>query len=213
MNKTPLLLAALAATVVLPTAIAALPPAGAWEIGPWVRGRNYSVGMPPSPSPAPRGGLAFEFPIAGRGQIDALTIDPGPLAGARQITVRYRVDAASATRFFADETPGEAATVSLYFQQRGDTWSGRGRYGSYRWYAPGNAVLPLTPGTHTMTVRFDEIWTNVNGQPNSSDPQGYSAALQDTARIGFAFGSAARRSHGVFASGPARFTLLGFDIS
>jgi len=206
---------ALAAAVAIATPVAAqLPPAAAWEIGPWVRGRNYSVGMPASPSPAPGGGLAFDFPVAGRGQIDALTTAVGPLAGARQITVRYRVDAARGTRFVADETPGEAATVSLYFQRAGDNWSGRGRYQSYRWYTPARFVVPLTPGEHTITVGFDEVWTNVNSQPNSNAEQRepYAAALQDTARVGIAFGSLSRRSHGVYTTGPARFTLLGLDV-
>lgn len=196
----------------IPAAISAMPAASAWEIGPWVRGRNYSVGMPAQPSPAPGGGLAMEFPVAGRGQVDALTTTIGPLASMRRITVRYRIDAAPGTRFVADEMPGETATVSLYFQQHGDNWSGRGRYASYRWYAPTRAVLPLTAGVHTMTVSLGETWTNVRGFPNSQDPTGYEAALGDAARIGIAFGSISRRSHGVYATGPARFTLLGFDI-
>ena len=207
------LVAAVAAFV--PAAIAAVPPAGAWEIGPWVRGKNYSVGMPLHPTPGPGGSVVFDFPVAGSGQVDALTTPVGPLADARQITVRYRVDARRGTRFVAYETPGEAATVSLYFQQAGDNWSGRGRYQSYRWYTPVHAVMPLTPGEHTIRVRLDEVWTNVNSQPNSNaEKRGpYAAALQNTARIGLAFGSVSRRSHGVYATGPARFTLLSLDIS
>lgn len=154
----------------------------------------------------------MEFPLAGAGQVDALTTAIGPLAGARQITMRYRVDATRGTRFVADETPDQPATVSLYFQRAGDNWSAKGRFGSYRWYAPGRAVVPLTPGRHTITVRFDEVWTNVNGQSNHAERDGYSGALENTAIIGLAFGSQARRSHGVYATGRARFTLLGLDI-
>lgn len=159
------------------------------------------------------GGLGFDFPIAGRGQIDAMTTAVGPLAGAHQITMRYRVDAAPSTRFIPDEAPTETATVSLYFQQRGDNWSARGRYASYRWYVPARAVMPLASGEHTVTVRFDEPWGNVNGVPNTRDPAGYRAALADTASLGIAFGSLGMRSHGVYATGPASFTLLSLDIS
>lgn len=212
MKKTPILLACVMATLALPTTAAARLPADAWEIGPIIRGKNYSVGMPLSPRQAPGGAVAFDFPIAGHGQIDAMTTPVGPLAGARQIIVRYRVDAAPRTRFIAYESPAQAATVSLYFQQRNDNWSGRGRYASYRWYAPVSGIVPLTRGVHTMTVRLDEAWTNVNGQPMLQAPGGFSAALRDTARIGLAFGSSSLRSHGVYASGAARFTLLGFDI-
>lgn len=154
----------------------------------------------------------MDFPIAGSGQVDALTTAIRPLADARRITLRYRVAAARGTRFVADETPNEPATVSLYFQQAGDSWSGRGRFASYRWYAPGRAVIPLTAGEHSVTVRLDETWTNVNGQPNSQVPEEYAAALRNTARIGLAFGSSPRRSHGVYTTGPARFTLLGLDM-
>ena len=193
-------------------ALSQMPPAESWEIGPTVRGKNYSVGMPTRPSAGPNGSLVMDFPAAGTGEVDALTTGVGPLAGARNITLRYRVDAAPRTRFIAVETPNEPATVSLYFQQAGDNWSGRGRFASYRWYAPVRAVIPLTPGLHTITVRLDEAWTNVNGQSNSSVPEGFSAALRDTARLGLAFGSSSRRSHGVTATGPARFTLLGLEI-
>lgn len=205
---------AVTALVVLeaPAAIAAMPPAEEWEIGPWVRGHNYSVGMPSHPSPGPQGSLVMEFPTAGSGQVDALTTAVGPLAGAREITLRYRVDVAPGTQFVADETPDEPATVSIYFQQARDNWSGSGRFASYRWYSPGRAVVPLSPGEHSLTVRLDETWTNVNGQPSDADPAGFAAALQDTAQIGLAFGSSSRRSHGVYATGPARFTLIALDI-
>ena len=202
-----------AASIALPIAVAAMPPASAWEIGPSVRGRNYSVGMPAHPTPVSGGGVAFDFPLAGQGQIDAMTTAVRPLAGARQITMRYRIEAARGTRFIADERPDQPATVSLYFQQRGDNWSARGRYGSYRWYAPARAVIPLAPGVRTVTIRFDETWGNVNGVQSNLDPAGYQAALADTARVGIAFGSLGLRSHGVYATGPARFTLLSLDVT
>jgi len=190
-----------------------MPPAEAWEIGPWIRGKNYSIGMPTQPRRGAGGSLEIDFPVRGSGEVDALTTAVGPLAGARQITLRYRVDAPRSTRFIAAELPNEPATVSLYFQQAGDSWSGKGRFQSHRWYAPGRAVVPLTPGTHSVTVRLNETWTNVQGRPNHEVPQAFAAALQNTARIGLAFGSPSARSHGVYATGPARFTLLGLDIN
>lgn len=194
-------------------ALAAMPPAAAWEIGPLVRGKNYSLGMPTQPTAGRNGSLIMDFPVTGFGEVDALTTAVGPLAGARQITLRYRVDAPRGTRFVAVEMPNEPATVSVYFQQAGDNWSGRGRYQSHRWYSPARAVIPLSPGLHTVKVRLDETWTNVQGRSNHQVPQGFSAALQNTARVGLAFGSPSRRSHGVSATGPARFTLLGLDIN
>jgi hypothetical protein len=199
------------AAAALPIGVAAMAPAEVWEIGPQIRGRNYSVGMPLRPSATRKGEPTFEFPQGG--EIDALTTAVGPLAEARRITFRYRVEAARGVRLVSSETPDQPPTVSLYFQQEGDNWSGRGRYASYRWYVPARAVIPLTPGEHSVTVRLDETWTNVNGQPNTRDPQGFAAALANTARIGVAFGTSSARSHGVYATGPARFTLLELDIS
>ena len=210
--KTALLALSAVTAFAVPVALAALPPAAAWEIGPWVRGRNYSVGMPASPSQTRDGGLAFDFPVAGRGQIDAMTTASGPLAGARQITLRYRIDARRGTRFIADDYPNEPGTVSVYFQRRGDNWSGQGRYQSYRWYSPARTVIPLAPGVQTVTMRLDETWINVFGKTNSEQSAGFASALVDTARIGLAFGSSSARSHGVYASAPARFTLLSLEI-
>jgi hypothetical protein len=211
MKNATILVAGMLAAAALPVALQATPPAHAWQIGPLVRGRNYSVGMPSQPSNDREGGVNFEFPQAG-GEIDAMTTRVGPLAGARQITMRYRVDAPSGARFIAVERPQEAAAVSLYFQRQGDNWSARGRYASYRWYVPDRAVFALSPGVHTLTVRLDEIWTNVKGVSNRQDPDGYHAALNETVAVGVAFGSSSFRSHGVYATGPARFTLLSFDI-
>ena len=206
------LLALAAAALAVPATLAAMPPAEAWQIGPIVRGKNYSVGMPARPSQGPGGSLVMDFPVAGAGQVDAWTTAIRPLAGSRAITIRYRVDVARGTRFVADEKPDEPATISLYFQQAGDTWSGKGKYASYRWYVPGHAVIPLTPGEHTVRVSLDERWTNVFGVGNDADRQGYAAALAQTAKIGVAFGSVGRRSHGVYATAPARFTLIDLDI-
>lgn len=189
-----------------------MPPAEQWDIGPFVMGRNYSVGMPAHPQAAPGGAVRFAFPLAGRGEVDAMTTAIGPLDNARTITIRYRVDAAPGTRFVAVETPEMPATVSLYFQRGGDNWTARGRYGSYRWYAPGEAVIPLAPGEKTVTVRLDGGWTNVNGKPVSDDPAGFAAARAGAATLGLAFGSAQRRSHGVYATDRANFTLLGLEV-
>ena len=67
-------------------------------------------------------------------------------------------------------------------------------------------MVPLAPGVYTMTVRLDEMWTNVNGKPVSQQPDGFYAALENTARVGLAFGSASRRSHGVYTTGASGTT-------
>jgi hypothetical protein len=196
-------------------ALAATPPASSWEIGPIIRGKNYSVGMPLRPAPT-KNGWYIDFPVGSRqaGHVHYVTFNPGPLSGASRIVVRYRVDAPAGTRFVPQEQPNLPGTVSLFLQRRGDNWSARGAYNYFRWYAPAHSVREITPGVHEISVRLDDPqWTAVTGsQPASSNPEAFRAALAQTGRIGLVFGSTAARGHGVFATAPARFELLSFQV-
>jgi hypothetical protein len=201
-----------ATTLVASPAAAAL--GGDWEIGPIIRGKNYSVGMPLRPTPT-RTGWTFDFPYASRsaGHVHYVTFDPGSLDRASRIVVRYRVDAAPGTRFVPQESPELPGTVSLFLQRGGDNWSARGAYDLFRWYAPGETVQPLAPGTHEMTVSLrDPQWGSVYGKPAGQNTAAFEDALANASRVGLVFGSTAARGHGVFATAPARFTLLDFRI-
>lgn len=189
--------------------------ASEWEIGPDVRGRNYSVGMPLQPTPAGRTGWSFEFPYphAGVGHVHAVTHRPGPLTNASKIVMRYRIDAAPRVRFAPQETPDQPATVSIYFQRYGDSWSGKRQFEFYRWYAPAQTVKQVARGEYEVTVSLsDPSWISVMGRPVSTNPRAFEAALAQADRIGIAFGSAGARAHGVYSTGPARFTLLQFSV-
>lgn len=204
------------AIAVGPASKAATEDAGGWEIGPDVRGRNYSVGMPLQPTPAGRAGWSFEFPYphAGAGHVHAATYRPGPLINASKIVMRYRIDAPPRARFAPQETPDQPATVSIYFQRAGDSWSGKRKFEFYRWYAPDQSVKQLARGEFEIAVSLsDPNWTSVLGRPVAANPDAFEAALAQTDRIGIAFGSAGRRAHGVYSTTPARFTLLEFRIS
>lgn len=205
---------ALAGTLLLGALSASsTPPAHEWEIGPIIRGRNYTVGMPLTLTP--RGcGWSFDLPVSGRApaHVHAITFDPGPLIEKSRITLRYRVDAPRGTRFVPHEQPERPGTISLFLQRYGDNWSARGRYEHYRWYAPSHSVRQIASGTHEITIDLDEAWTNVNGKPASSHPAAFEDALAETGRIGLVFGSTSARGHGVYATAPARFTLLSFRI-
>ncbi|ALJ11249.1 hypothetical protein [Sphingopyxis macrogoltabida] len=205
---------AVVAATLTTAACAASPPARHWEIGPVIRGKNYSQGMPRNPEPA-HNGWSFDFPApdAAAGHVHYVTFRPGPIAGKSRIVVRYRVDAAPDTRFVPQETPDVPATVSVYFQRRGDNWNGQGSFQYYRWYAPSATVRRIAPGEQEVSIRFDDPnWTSVNGRKPASAPGAIDDALADIDRIGLVFGSSGRRGHGVFATAPARFTLLSFQI-
>lgn len=204
-------LSATAAALLLSAALAATPPASSWEIGPIIRGRNYSVNMPLRPSDT-RAGPSFDIPGPSKadGHVHYLTVATRPLAGARRITLTYRIDAAPGTRFIAQETPQYPATLSLYFQRAGDSWTMR--QPDWRWYAPTNRTMPLLPGKHTVSIGLDENWIAMTGPAAHANPRGFAAALADTHRIGFVFGSEGGRGHGVYATAPARFTILDFRV-
>jgi hypothetical protein len=209
-----LAIAALCAAALAPAASAQVPPAEAWEIGPWIKGKNYSVGMPLHPAPT-RGGWAFDFPHASReaGHVHYVTFNPRAVSNGSRIVVRYRVTAAPRTRFVPQEHPDLPGVVSLFLQRRGDTWTAKGRYEHFRWYAPDASVQALSPGVHTMTVSLrDADWISVFGKRAAENPEAFRASLADTSRIGLVFGSTSARGHGVFATAPARFELLDFRI-
>lgn len=200
---------ALGASVVATAITAAPPPAEAWQIGPVIRGRNYSIGMPATMQPGPQG-PRFAFPSAGEGSVHYVTLATTALAGAREITVRYRVDAERGTRFVAQETnnPGK---LGFAFQRAGDNWSAKGRYEAFRWYSPD--IEPLTPGVHSFTARLDDPrWVGVISSNAATNRDGYAAALADTQSVSLTFGDEAGRGHGVYATGPATFTILDFRI-
>lgn len=184
-----------------------------WRIGPLIDGRNYSQGMPSTPNPA-RDGWQFDFPFpdARAGHVHYLTFDPGSLRGARAIRLRYRIEAQPDVRFVPQEFPGDEAILSLYFQRRGDNWRARGERQYYRWYAPHDAVVPLTPGEHMVTVPLDAEWISVLGRPRSAAPRAFAEALAEAGSAGFVFGSAKGRGHGVFATGPARMNVLEYTV-
>ncbi|HYW16363.1 MAG TPA: hypothetical protein VE891_09455 [Allosphingosinicella sp.] len=191
-------------------------PAGAsdpesWTIGPFVRGRNYSSGVPLHPTARRGGGWQVDLPGA-PGSVHALTFHHGPLAGKRRIVMRYRVEAARGTRILAASDGKSPSMITLYFQRRGDNWSGRGRFETYRWYATFATQTPLTPGNHVMVAPLDGPWTAIETSKATTNPAAFRAALADTDQVGFVLGGGDGFGHGIFATGPARLIVTDFRV-
>ena len=113
-------------------ATAATPAASSWAIGPIIRGRNYSVGMPLRPTPRRGGGFQIDLPRA-PGSAHYVTFPHGSLAGKSRIVMRYRVEAAPGVRIAPPSSPQGDGLITLYFQRAGDTWSGRRQFEAFRW--------------------------------------------------------------------------------
>jgi hypothetical protein len=211
---------AMAFTMALaPPATAAKPATGvdpmqasAWEIGPITPTANYSVNMPLTPAPHPDGWF-FDFPQPDKeaGHVHYLTFRHGSLTGKSRIVMRYRIEADPGVQFYPTNFPGSSSTLTLYFQRRGDDWSGRGKYEGYRWWATFRSVS-ITPGEHELSVGLDETWTAVGTSTAANNSKAFRDAIRDAERVGFTFGGGDGYGHGVYATGPARFVLTRFEI-
>jgi hypothetical protein len=102
--------------------------------------------------------------------------------------------------------------ITLYFQRAGDTWSGRGRFETYRWYATFATHTPVAPGDHLMVAPLDGRWTAVEGSTAGANPAAFRAALAQADQVGFVLGGGDGYGHGVFATGRARLTVTDFRI-
>lgn len=191
------------------------PPSSAsvWEIGPDVPGiGNYSVGMPAHP----RADLSFDipYPTAAAGHVHYLTFVHGPLRPTDCLALRYRVDMGEGVQLVpAKEQPATfPSMLSLYFQRKGDDWSGRGTFEAFRWYSP-RLDMPVVAGEHELRVCLSENWTAVETSSALTNPAGYYAAILNAERVGFVLGGGDGRGHGVYSTGPARFTILSFEVA
>jgi hypothetical protein len=184
---------------------------GSWTIGPFVRGRNYSRGVPLHPTARRGGGWHVDLPNA-PGSVHAVTFRHGPLVGKRRIVMRYRVEAAPGTRILAASDGRSPSMITLYFQRRGDNWSGRGRFETYRWYATFATRTPLTPGNHVMVAPLDGPWTAIETSKAATNPAAFRAALADADQVGFVLGGGDGFGHGVIATGPARLIVTDFRV-
>jgi hypothetical protein len=184
---------------------------GAWTIGPIIKGRNYSVGAALHPTARRGGGWQIDLPRS-PGSVHYVTFPHGSLAGKRRIVLRYRIEAARGTRLLATSDGRSAAAITLYFQRRGDNWSGRGRFETYRWYATFATQAPMTPGDHVMVAPLDGPWTAVEVSRAATSPGAFRQALAEAGEVGFVLGGGDGYGHGVSATGPARLIVREFRV-
>lgn len=202
--------AAPASAVAQPRSVNQAADAGAWTIGPIIRGRNHSRGMPPGPTPI-RGGFVIDIPPA-PSSVHYVTFPHGSLAGKRRIVMRYRVEAAPGARIVPRTSPASPSQITLYFQRGGDTWNARGPYEAYRWYATFATKMPITPGVHQIVAPLTANWTAVMTSTARTNPAGFRDALDNADQVGFVLGGGDGYGHGVFATGPARLVVTDFRV-
>jgi len=189
-------------------------PATEWQIGPITsNGGNYSEGVPLNPERV-GAGFAFDIPYPNRmaGHVHYIT-KKASLTGKTRIVMRYRVDMAEGVQLVpTKEQPGPPSMLTLYFQRRGDNWSGSGDYEDYRWYATFSTHMPVTAGEHEIAAPLDGNWTAVMTSSALTNPSGFRDAVANAERVGFVLGGGDGYGHGVYSTGPARFTVTHFGV-
>lgn len=190
---------------------AAVPSAGAWTIGPITPSGNHSRGVPLHPTPGPGGAWHIDLPGPG-GSVNYVTFHHGSLAGAHRIVMRYRVEAAPGVQIFPRTAPGSPSIITLYFQRRGDNWTGQGPFEAFRWYATFASQSPISPGNHVMVAPLNGRWTAVMTSNAYDNPYGFRDAVANADQVGFVLGGGDGFGHGVYATGPARITVTDFRV-
>ncbi len=208
-------LGAFGVVVAVPTVLAHSPAvagiASAWEIGPVIRGRNYSQGAALTPTAGKNGAWFIELPRA-PGSVHYVTFPHGSLAGKTRIVMRYRIDLARGAEIRPITAPQLPSILTLYFQRGGDTWSGRGPYETFRWYGTFASHSPIVAGEHTMVAPLDANWTAVGASSARTNARAFNNAVAGADRVGFVLGGGDGYGHGVFATGRARLTVLDFRV-
>ena len=193
------------------SALAAVSNPGAWQIGPIIRGRNYSRGVPLRPTPRRDGGFQIDLPRA-PGSVHYVTFRHGSLAGKSRIVMRYRIEAAPGVRILPITAPNLPSIITLYFQRGGDNWSARGPFETYRWYAAFASHSPIVPGDHVLVAPLNGAWSAVERSTARSNPAAFRAALAGADQVGFVLGGGDGLGHGAFATGPARLVVTDFRV-
>jgi|tagenome__1003787_1003787.scaffolds.fasta_scaffold20560529_2 hypothetical protein len=184
-----------------------------WEIGPVINGRQYSVGMPTSPTPDGEG-FWFDFPVFDRATANTMpareipsvhyVTRPGKVMPGGTMRATFEIHGGP---FWATEVPDETpAKVRLFFQRSGDDWAGSpGRTEFYRWWG---ALADLVPGRSTLEAQLvPEKWGSVMGKRGADNSAAFHEAIANIARIGLTFGGG-YAGHGVYAVAAARFRLI-----
>ncbi|MCA1653044.1 MAG: hypothetical protein ABR588_09665 [Sphingomicrobium sp.] len=184
-----------------------------WEIGPIIGSQNYSSGTPLHPLSDPAGWVInIPQPDSNAGHVNYVTTRYGSLSGKKRIVLNFRIEADPSVKIVPTDSPDAPSILTIYFQRRGDDWSGSGIYEAFRWWATSRSLSPLTPGEYQITAQLDEPWSAVQTSTTLNNQPSFQSALADADRVGFTFGGGSGYGHGVYATGPTRFVVTNFRV-
>lgn len=180
--------------------------ASAWYVG--ANGKDKGIARHPRQE---GNGFVLEIPGPTRdaGKLGYVTFKHGSLRGMSQIYLRWRVEKAEGARILATDSDDAGGTVSLYFQRKGDNWTGKKGKQFYRWWSA-NVDLSTAPSGALVVDLIPARWTHVYGE---SDAAEFAAAIENACCVGFTFGGGGNAGHGVFAIGSTRIIVEEFRVS
>ena len=191
---------------------------------------DWSVGTPRHPRPYSDGSWYVDVPAASGADagptcksrpscphLNMVVANPGgPLSGRLAADVQVEATPAPTYNFALDPTPpcaGDKALASLYFQQRGDDFSGQGKHQFYRWWSKRVIYLDeLTSTTLSVTLETTN-WISVYGKDGTQNPPAFAAAMADPVAVGLTFGGLCGSHHGLNVSGgTSRIIVLSYRM-
>ena len=181
----------------------------AWELGPIYDGVNVSTGANVYPTDQ---GWCIDIPQVGAGSVHYVTMPTESLLGKTKVTMVCEFVMADGVKLCPVKSPEFPSLLTLYFQRRGDNWSGTGKYETYRWYASFATQVDLSAREYTIEVRFDDNWTAVMSSSRATHLEAFNDALANASRIGFVLGGGDGLGHGVSATGPAKLIIKSFTV-
>ena len=154
------------------------------------------------------GAAVFKFPT--KDGIHQLVQEASAFSAAGRMTATFLIKPDTA-RFIS--AGGGIPKLRLYFQRRGDTWSGSGSYQWYRWWSAPQFCF-LRPGQQTISVPLvPEQWQAVLGKMGTFNRIAFRDAVENPVYVGMTFGD----DNGAFAHGAwaitegIKFKLLSFS--
>ena len=173
--------------------------------------KNQSKGLALHPS-AYGGGWAIDIPQAGTGSVHYVTVPTASLAGKTKVTMVCELLMGEGVKLCPVKSPDAFSLLTLYFQRRGDNWTGVGQYETYRWYASFNTQVDLSAREYTIEARFDDNWTAIETSSRATHPIAFSKARANAGRIGFVLGGGDGLGHGANATGRAKLVVKSFRV-
>lgn len=177
------------------------PPSNQWQIGPIIKGENYSKGCPLY------FGSAFTI---GPCEPHYVTRPTGSLIGKSRIRARFRLDANPAAIIHGAKCPTDSPSrVTLYFEEKNVNWYTDG----YRWWASFARSSNLVPGMEfELVAPLDGPWRSVLAINAQDNPDVFAQSKKDAGRIGFTFSNCTGSGHGAISTSPVKFTVISYTV-